>query len=86
MGYDGAPYVGNSIWLDINEYVNEKTDTIEYILLCTTEQSHTFKGEYRRRPYTFKIREWKSSNYVEKIFVREVVGDVRQLLKLTIQK
>lgn len=79
MGYTEVHY---PYYIDVDETENRKIDRLKYILWCTTPQSETLKGTRNRSPYTFIVRAWKGNSYVDTEFVREVSGDVRQLLKV----
>lgn len=79
MGYDAVDY---PYYVQVNENVSRKTDELDYILWCTTPQSKTLKDNRNRAAYTFKIRAWKGDSYVDVDFVKEVVGDVRELIKI----
>lgn len=79
MGYDAVEY---PYYIEVDEDENRKTDQLEYILWCTTPQSKTLKGNRNRGQYTFTIRAWKSSSFVDVSFEKEIIGDVRELMKV----
>lgn len=78
MGYAPItyPYI-----IPVNGSIAVKDTTFTYILWCNTPQSKTLKGVVNRAPYTFVVRSWKGSSYKDLTIVRDVTGDVRQVLK-----
>lgn len=78
MGYPAASY---PVTWSANGAVSVKDSELEYILWCTTPQSITLKGVRSREAYTFTLRAYIGDVYRDLVFVRDVSGDVRQLIK-----
>lgn len=78
MGYPVASY---PVSWSVNGADSIKDSELRYILWCTTPQSLTLKGVRNRAPYTFVIRAYIGSVYRDLTFVRDISGDVRQLIK-----
>ncbi|MGB3366183.1 MAG: hypothetical protein WBA54_01720 [Acidaminobacteraceae bacterium] len=89
MGYNGVNYKGNSLIVNIDPRDVKLTNIVhhEYIAWCTIPQSLTLKKVRNRAPYKFIVKAYRGEHVSDEFLIeRDIEGDVRQLLKITIKK